>query len=122
MSAFFGFGDLLGFAFRSLALGLLLGAVHTLGQFLAAGLAIPLFIGLRRDFALDQQLRELTPLRFALEWHGYYRARSKKMVSSLLTVARRVCVKPSFSRTRTDASLPASVLARITGIFNVVKQ
>src|SRR5687767_8831600 len=69
MSALLRLAGFLGFAFRGLAPGLLLGAVHALGQFLAAGLAIPLFIGLRRDLAFDQQLGELAPLRLALEWH-----------------------------------------------------
>ena len=36
----------------------------------------------------------------------------KKSVSSLSTVARRSRAKPSFSSTRTDAALGASVLAR----------
>src|SRR6185503_20455319 len=31
--------------------------------------AIPLLEGLRRDFALDQQLGKLPALRFALDWH-----------------------------------------------------
>ena len=45
-----------------------------------------------------------------------HRARSKKMVSIQPMVARRVCVKPSFSRTRIDAALSASALARMLGI------
>src|SRR5688572_5623222 len=40
-----------------------------LGQLGTSGLAIPLFIGLRRDLALDQQLGKLPTLRLALEWH-----------------------------------------------------
>ena len=38
-------------------------------ELLAAGLAIPLLVGLRRDLSLDQKLRELAPLRRALERH-----------------------------------------------------
>src|SRR5687768_16233836 len=40
-----------------------------LGQLGTSGLAIPLFIGLRRDLAHDQQLCKLPALRLALEWH-----------------------------------------------------
>jgi hypothetical protein len=36
----------------------------------ASCFAIPFLVGLRRDLALDEELRELPALRLALEWHG----------------------------------------------------
>jgi hypothetical protein len=39
-------------------------------QLLASRFAIPLLIRLRRDFSFDEKLRELAPLRLALERHG----------------------------------------------------
>jgi hypothetical protein len=38
-------------------------------EFLAAGLAIPFLERFVRDLSLDEQLRELAPLRLALERH-----------------------------------------------------
>src|SRR5688572_15721881 len=54
-------GPLFGFPFGFL--------LHALRQLLAAGLAVPLLVGFRRDLAGYQQLGELTSLGFALEWH-----------------------------------------------------
>src|SRR4051812_47034411 len=45
-------------------------AGRMLRQLLAAGFAVPFFERLRRDLALDEELRELAPLRLTLEWHG----------------------------------------------------
>jgi hypothetical protein len=44
--------------------------VHTFGQSLPAGLAIPLLECRRRDFSLHQEFRELSPLRLTLERHA----------------------------------------------------
>src|SRR5688572_25254470 len=42
---------------------------HALGQFLAAGFAVPFLVGLGRDLALHEELGKLASLRFALERH-----------------------------------------------------
>src|SRR5688572_6771422 len=52
-----------------LACGLLGLRRHALRQHFPAGLAVPLLVGLVRDLPFDQQLRELPPLRLALERH-----------------------------------------------------
>ena len=40
-----------------------------LRQFLACGLAIPFLVGLGLDFALNEELSKLAPLRFTFERH-----------------------------------------------------
>jgi hypothetical protein len=47
--------------------------LHMIRELLAAGFAVPFLERLRRDFSLDEQLRELAPLRLALERHARYR-------------------------------------------------
>jgi len=42
-----------------------------LRQFARTGFTVPLFESLRRNLALDEELRELAALRLALEWHVY---------------------------------------------------
>src|SRR5688572_10317854 len=42
---------------------------HAFRQLSAAGFAIPFLVGLIRDLAPDEELRELAPLRLALERH-----------------------------------------------------
>src|SRR5688572_24375876 len=80
-----------GFTFCGFAFGLFLRAIHALGQFLAAGFTIPLFIGLRRDVALDQQLGELAPLRLALEWHPCSSPTGRPVTGSFRRRAYRAC-------------------------------
>src|SRR5215204_3067331 len=47
-----------------------LRALHrALRQCAPTRFAVPLFVGVRRDLPLDEQLREFAPLRLALEWH-----------------------------------------------------
>ena len=48
---------------------LLLVQAHTFGQSLTSCFAIPFFVGLGLDLALNEELRELAPLRFAFERH-----------------------------------------------------
>jgi hypothetical protein len=43
--------------------------MDALGQFFLPGAAVPFLEDLRRDLALDQQLRKLSALRFAFDRH-----------------------------------------------------
>src|SRR5437867_6840729 len=52
---------------RRLALSL---PTHTLRKPFASRLPIPLFVRLRRNLPLDEELRKLTSLSLALEWHA----------------------------------------------------
>jgi hypothetical protein len=42
---------------------------NSLRQLLLTGLTIPLLVGLGRNLAFHQELRELATLRLTLEWH-----------------------------------------------------
>src|SRR5207253_10828959 len=70
---------------------------HTLRQLRGARLPIPFLVGLGLDLSLDQERRELAPLRLALEGHGssfglsYRTLRSEEHTSELQSRGHLVC-------------------------------
>jgi hypothetical protein len=63
---------------------------HALGEPCASGFAVPFLERLVRDLAIDEELRELPPLRLAFEWHRR-RPRGSGLQVSILCIRATDC-------------------------------